>query len=119
MAVVVDQQANQNSPIAVDVAWVFDEERLKELLGTSAKEWFVKKDQLKRDYPDSPGFEVWEWEWIPGQKIPTQHLPLRANAIAGVVFARYHTSGEHRARIRANHDFALQLRKDGFAVGHE
>ncbi len=119
MAVVVDQQANRNSPIAVDVAWVYDENRLKELLRTPAKDWFGKKEQLQRDYPDRPGFEVWEWEWIPGQKIPTQHLPLRANAIAGVVFAQYHTSGEHRARIRANHDFALQLGKDSFVIDYK
>ena len=91
--------ANQNSPVAVDVLFVYDRDLLNTVLQMSANDWFAKREQLARDYPQQSGFTVWSWEWVPGQTVQPQALPLQPKARAGVIFARYRFSGEHRARF--------------------
>ena len=67
---------NQNNPVAVDVLFVYDRDLLNTLLQMSASDWFAKREQLERDYPQRSGFAVWSWEWVPGQIVLPQTLPL-------------------------------------------
>lgn len=108
--------ANQNNPVAVDVLFVYDRDLLNTLLQMSASDWFAKREQLARDYPQQSGFAVWSWEWVPGQIVLPQTLPLQPQARAGVVFARYLSPGAHRARFDPYYGISLELRETDFQV---
>jgi type VI secretion system protein len=114
--VVVAPRANQDHPIAVDLLRVYDGNLLAELLKLSAGEWFEKREQFKRDYPEKVGFESWEWEWTPGQSVPILTVPLDALARGGIIFANYFTKGAHRVRVDPNESILINLRADGFSV---
>jgi len=116
VSVEIDDNANQNSPIAVDLIVVYDETLMGQLMGMTAGEWFEKRSQIRRDYLDGAGFDSWGWEWIPGQKVSVQKLPLKAAAIGGVIFAKFITPGAHRSRINPFHDVTIYLRENDFAV---
>jgi hypothetical protein len=112
----IADNANQNSPIAVDLVVVYEEKLMEQLMGMTAGDWFAKRNQIRRDYLDGAGYDSWGWEWTPGQKVPVQRLPLKAAAIGGVIFAKFITPGAHRSRINPFDDVTIFLREDDFAV---
>ncbi len=116
MYVNIAPKVNSDNPLPVDVVWVYDEELLKELLKLSAKAWFEKKEQFKRDFPSNEAFEVWPWEWTPGQKVMVQKIPIKAKSKGGIIFANYLTDGDHRARIDPAEDFQIDFSEESFSV---
>ncbi len=112
----IADKANLNTPIALDLLLVYDKKLAQELVTMSAREYFAKRDQLKRDDPDGKRFDSWEWEWIPGQQVPIQTLPLKAKARLGLIFASYVTPGEHRARVHPRKDLRIDLLEKTFTV---
>ncbi len=116
MYVNIAPKINSDNPLPVDVVWVYDEELLKELLKLSAKAWFEKKEQFKRDFPSNEAFEVWPWEWTPGQKVAVQKIPIKAKSKGGIIFANYLIDGDHRARVDPAQDFQIDFSKESFSV---
>ena len=114
MRISVSPDANRNSPIAVELVIVYNGKLLDELLKMPAGDWFRKREQFLRDYPD--GVDSWRWEWIPGQEVAELELPVRVGAKAGVVFADYATPGEHRLRIDPHQPVRLTLRTADFTL---
>lgn len=112
LAVSVSADANQNHPVATDLVFVYDEKLMEELIKLSAKEWFEKRDQIKRDHVEGKGLDVWAWEWTPGQEIPVQELPLNARTEAALIFADYLSPGAHRIRVEPFKDIRIRLLKD-------
>ena len=112
----IAQDANQQNPVAMDLLLVYDKQLLKQLLKMSARDWYSKRRQVRRDYPRGTGFDVWEWEWVPGQSVPEQSLPLKAKARAAIIFAHYLVPGEHRARIKPRQSITITLGKTAFTV---
>jgi type VI secretion system protein len=116
LKVQVEATANDNNPVAVDVLLVSDGDLLKQLLKMPAREWFDKRGQIKRDFPEGNGLQSWSWEWVPGQHIPTQLLPLEPEARAMVIFANYLAPGEHRARWHPHEGVRVTLLDKNFTV---
>ena len=112
----IAEDANQNSPIAVEFLVVYDEGLMARLLEMTAAQWFVQRDQIRRDFKDGDGFDSWGWEWIPGQRIPVQKLPLKPAALGALVFADYAIPGTHRFRIDPFEDIVIELAETGFTV---
>lgn len=112
----ISATANQNTPVAVDLLLVYDKDLLKDLLKTPAKAWFERREQMKHDYPPGTAFDIWQWEWVPGQRVPPQSLPLKARAQAVIIYANYLAPGEHRARVDPHADLVLQLLEKNFTV---
>lgn len=112
----ITEKANRNQPLMVDLVIVNDSELLKKLMEIPASEWFAKRDQYKRDYPKRTGFESWEWEWTPGQQVPDLILPIRVRAEAGIIFARYHSEGDHRARFDPLKNILIEFKEESFQV---
>ncbi|MDH3601083.1 MAG: hypothetical protein OEU26_15800 [Candidatus Tectomicrobia bacterium] len=112
----VSEAANQKSPVALDLLLVYDKKLLKELLQLSANEWFDRRRQFRRNYPNGKGFNAWEWEWSPGQNVAVQELPLMAKAKGGLVFARYFAPGEHRVQIEPTKSIRIDLLEEAFTV---
>jgi type VI secretion system protein len=112
----VSENANQNSPIAIDVLLVYDEVLLERLTKMTSLEWFEKRAQIKQDYLNGNGLDYWGWEWVPGQNVKTQSLPLKPKAKAGIIFAKYFAPGEHRSRVDPFKDFIIHLLEKRFTV---
>jgi hypothetical protein len=109
------EAANQNQPVAMDVLLIYNKQLVKELLNMSASDWFDKRDQIKRDDPKGQDLSVWSWEWVPGQHELVE-LPLQAKARSGIIFARYFSRGEHRARIDPHTSIVVELLDKDFSV---
>ncbi|WP_207681679.1 hypothetical protein [Desulfonema magnum] len=112
----ISEKANRNSPIALDLVFIYDEKLLEKLLEMPAKEWFEKREQIKRDNPEGISLDCWSWEWVPGQNIPVQELPLKAAAEGSLIFADYLTPGAHRNRVDPFKDITVRLLEEDFYV---
>jgi type VI secretion system protein len=112
----ISQNANTNSPIALDVVLVYDEILLEQLTKMPSREWFEKREQITRDHSKGNALDYWSWEFVPGQNVETQVLPLKPKAKGGIVFANYFTPGEHRFRIDPFKDFIIHLNEKVFTV---
>ena len=85
--------------------FAYDQAIADKLAELPASDWFARKAQLRRDDPGRRAFEVWEWEWVPGQEVPAieQSVPPGARrwVRAVFVFANYRSEGPHRLRLPA------------------
>ena len=112
--VVVAADANEDSPVAVDLVFVYDKKLLDELLKIPASDWFARREQFVKDYGDA--LAVANWEWVPGQQIERISVPYRAGARRVVVFSDYVTDGDHRATADPQEPFRLVLGARNFSV---
>lgn len=95
--IVIDAQpdANNNTALPVDVALVVGPGVADQLAKLPAAEWFRRRAQLQRDFPDS--LVVLSWELVPGQS--AVDVPKRGGIVDGYLFAGYGTPGDHRVRL--------------------
>ena len=112
----IDNNANQNQPIAVSLVIVHNEALFGKLLEMPSKDWFEKREQIKRDYREGESLDYWEWEWVPDQQVPLQELALKPGAVGGLVFAGYNSPGAHRVRIDPLQDIVIHLSEKEFSV---
>ena len=111
MEIQVDEVANNEYPLAMEVVYVYDEGLFQSLQSMPASEWFKKRKQIANDFPGTSGFESWQWELIAGDS-KTVHIPLRAGTVGGFVFVNYFSEGDHRIRLDLFRDFKLHLTFD-------
>ncbi|MGZ5440847.1 MAG: hypothetical protein ACXW31_10600 [Thermoanaerobaculia bacterium] len=112
--VVIASDANEDSPVAVDLIFVYDKKLLDTLLKTPATEWFAKREQFIKDYGNALAVE--QWEWVPGQQIERINVSYRPGARRVVLFADYLTEGDHRATADPQEPFRLVLGARDFSV---
>jgi type VI secretion system protein len=105
----VSPQANGNNPVALDLVLVKDKKLYKELMKLSASDWFAKRGQYKLDYPKETGLSAGSWEWVPGQAVQIEPLPVKTKFAGGLVFANYLSPGTHRAVINPGKPFVITL----------
>jgi type VI secretion system protein len=108
--------ANKNNPVAVDLVLVADKKLLKELTKMSARDWFENRHQVQLDYPKETDLAAGSWEWVPGQAVEVERLPVRLEIVGGVVFANYFTEGPHRAVINPRKDILITLGEEDLCV---
>ena len=112
--VVIASDANEDSPVAVDLVFVYDKKLLDTLLKTPATEWFAKREQFIKDYGNA--LVVEKWEWVPGQQIDRINVAYRPGARRVVLFADYVTVGDHRATADPQEPFRLVLGARDFSL---
>lgn len=106
--------ANQNSPIAVDLAAVTDSRLLKMLEQTTVTKWFQQRTQWQLDNPGL--ITVYSWQWVPGQEVTPVPLKLPGGTKAVLVFANYHDPKAQALVLRpGGGGLALRLLADGVA----
>lgn len=112
----VAPDANADRPIPVDVVFVWNKQTEAKVGELASKDWFGKKEQLRREDPGEKTFTVHEWEWVPGQAVPEIDLAIPAakwrHLRAVFVFANYPTEGLHRFRLTLGATAVLALLKD-------
>jgi type VI secretion system protein len=97
-SVVVAPNANGYSPIPVEMVAVFDRKMVDEVAGLTAADWFQRRDQFGRDYPDRWASK--RWEFVPGQSMPLHGLERELRgARALFLWADYPGEGPHRVRL--------------------
>ena len=90
--------ANQNSPVAVDVVMVLDEAMLARVTELTAAKWFGARADLQKTFPQSLSYL--SWELVPGQTIRVPAGAIGSPRVAAVlVFANYTTPGANRVRV--------------------
>jgi type VI secretion system protein len=112
----VADDANDDTPIAVDIAYLSNNSALvDEVAQMTAEDWFTRKQQLRRDFRDD--LDVVSWELVPGTFRPReQPEPPKVNH-AAFLFARYRAPGAHRYRLtEAEEDIVVKLEGDDFSL---
>ncbi len=107
-------QANDRSPVAVDLVVVTEKTLVAPVSKLAAADWFATRGQLLLDNPR--GLSVTSLEPVPGQALPYQRLRWKGNAQAAFVFANYPSPGHHRVRVDPYRWIAVQLTADSLAV---
>lgn len=116
LRVEVSPQANNNSPVALDLVLVKSKKLFKELMKVSASEWFEKRNQYRLDYPKETGLKAGSWEWAPGQVVQIAPMSFKENYAGGLVFANYFTPGTHRAVIDPTKAVVIKLGAEDISV---
>jgi type VI secretion system protein len=108
--------ANNNSPIAVDVVFVTDETLVARLAELPALKWFSARADLANTYPDALRYR--SWELVPGQQLVIPGKTFEGPRVAGAfIFANYPDPGAHRVRIEQfGARLAVQLDNNTFSV---
>ncbi len=107
---------NNTSALAVDVVLIYDKALLETLLPLSASEWFARRDQLRKDYPEyKKSYKVWPLELVPNQDTTLAIRDLRC-VKSGIVFADYYSPGDHRVHFVSTRRLEVALRSEGFEV---
>ena len=112
----VSPTANNNNPVAVDLVLVSDKKLLQELMKMSAREWFEKRQQVELDHPKETALAIARWEWVPGQQVQVDRVPVKLEIVGGVVFANYFNAGAHRASIDPRKGIRITLDDESFCV---
>lgn len=110
------EEANNDSPIAVDVVFVTDKTLLARIAELPASKWFAVRGDLTGTFPDAIRYQ--SWELVPGQRVVVPGDKLRGPRVAGVfVFADYPGPGAHRARVeRFDGRLVVQLGDNAFSI---
>lgn len=115
----VDEEANLNSAIPVDVVAVRDKSTYAQVAALSASQWFAKKNDVLR--MKGRNVLITSYEFVPGTVVPEQHITSGIGKFGVIFFANYSTKGEHRAALPltgrvpvhlAAEDFVLALPKE-------
>ena len=106
--------ANQNSPVAIDLVFVRDTALAQTLTATPAAKWFATRADTQRAFPDTLG--VVSLEIVPGQTLRlTDAATIGQHALVILAFANYPPPGEHRERLLpTGADYLVQLGPLGF-----
>ncbi|QGZ65722.1 hypothetical protein FAZ98_23830 [Paraburkholderia acidisoli] len=90
--------ANYNSPVAVDVVLVSDDAMLARLADMPASKWFAGRNDLASTFPTSLRYR--SWEIVPSQRLEVSGDDFAGPRVKGAfVFANYQDPGAHRVRI--------------------
>jgi len=102
-----NDDANNGSPVAVDLVLVYDASLIPQIESQSAKAWFKGKAALTSNAGDS--FSVMSWTVPPGDDVPETPIDARPGALAAFVFANYASKGDHRLRIDGSGTLTVTL----------
>lgn len=115
LQVVTSNEANQNSPVAMDIVVV----RNKKLLGTldhlTASSWFQKRAQIELDHPGKIKV-LKDLQLVPGQTYGPVKLHFPPKYQAGILFVNYFTPGAHRAVIDIHKPLVVDLHRNNFTI---
>jgi type VI secretion system protein len=114
VAPAIAQDANGNSPIAVDFVTVHGAALLKELSKLNAQAWYRQKTTLLRLHPAD--LTAYSWEWVPGEQVAAVKIPGTAVADGVLLFARYSSPGDHSALLPHCKTVAIEFGADDFKL---
>jgi type VI secretion system protein len=115
VTLIADPNANDDSAVAVDLVFISNKTEAKQVAALSASDFFSRREQLSRDFPD--GMQVRSWELAPGQVFRDQPTDATCPRAGTVLFAHYATPGDHRQMLSSDRDITIWLNPQDFKVG--
>jgi type VI secretion system protein len=107
VTLVTAPDTNRDRAIAVDLVYVTGTLAAQQIGKLSAREFFSRRTQLLRDYPDT--VMIRSWEVAPGQLVKNAATKPPCNLVATYLFADYATPGDHRATLGGVHAVQVTL----------
>ncbi|MDR7307130.1 hypothetical protein [Rhodoferax saidenbachensis] len=90
--------ANLNSPVALDIVVLKDDASLNMLATLPAAKWFATRGEMEKTFPLVINYK--SFEVAPGQTLRIAASEFGSARVAGVMmYADYLTPGEHRIRV--------------------
>lgn len=90
--------ANRNSPVALDIVFITDDAVAEKIVELPASKWFSSRADLAKTYPKTLSYR--SWELVPGQVRNIETSSLDAPRVAAaLIFADYATPGSHRVKL--------------------
>lgn len=114
ITLIADPSANGDAAVAIDLVFISDKVAADQIATLSAQDYFTRREQLERDFPN--GIEVHSWELAPGQIARDLPLDATCNRARTILFARYDTPGDHRQTLGPAKDITVWLNREDFAV---
>lgn len=116
VTIMASNDANLNSPVALDIVLFKDEASLTMAATLPAAKWFATRGEMEKTYPQAISYK--SYEVAPGQTLRIPVTEFGSGRVAGVmVYADYLTPGEHRVRADQLQGMVLvQLGAKDFAV---
>lgn len=116
VTIMASNDANLNSPVALDIVLFKDEASLTMAATLPAAKWFATRGEMEKTYPQAISYK--SYEVAPGQTLRIPAADFGGVRVAGVmVYADYLTPGEHRVRADQLQGMVLvQLGAKDFAV---
>lgn len=112
--ITASDDANNHTPVAIDIAFTSSVEAAQRMSTLSAREYFAARRQLMRDYPHQ--LMVASWEIIPGHTIQETVQSDHENIVAAYLFVDYNVPGVHRAALPAVEGLAVHLGRSDFTL---
>lgn len=108
--------ANNNSPVAVDVVLVTDDAMLARVAELPGSKWFASRASLAAAFPKSLRYR--SWEVVPGQRLEVPGDTFSGSRVkAAFVFASYPDAASHCVRVQTfSGRLAVQLDDRAFTV---
>lgn len=98
IAIEVAPEANDNSPIAVDLVLAYSDVALSRVAAMTPSEWFERRGDIVAAFPKE--VKVTRWEVVPGQHLNRMPLPSDAHDATGaLLLARYSARNAQRESI--------------------
>ncbi len=99
VAVVASEDANGNSPVALDLVFVRDATLATALATLPADRWFAGRTDTLRSNPDN--VSTISLELVPGQTVRLREKDFEGRrALAVFAYAGYPAPGDHRIRLQ-------------------
>ncbi|HEY1255154.1 MAG TPA: hypothetical protein VGF01_10270 [Terracidiphilus sp.] len=114
LKVSIDPNANNDTPVELDVALINDKALWKTAPSMTAKDWFAQKSDLERRYQKK--LTVSSWEWVPGQSVNPMVIRIPRWLNGAMVFANYPSPGTHSAPVAKGSKVAITLEQDDFTL---
>jgi hypothetical protein len=115
LSILSETDANLDGAIAVDLVMSASDDATAVLLKLGAHDWFQRKTQLLRDYPED--IAVASWELAPGQAVQEAPVDSPGDLKDAFVFASYATPGDHRLRLGDDSRIRLTLGETDLRLG--
>ncbi|CAG9252838.1 conserved hypothetical protein [Paraburkholderia unamae] len=116
LTLAASNDANNNSPVAVDVVFVTDDAMLARVAELPGAKWFASRATLAAAFPKSIRYN--SWEVVPGQRLEIPGDALSGPRVkAAFVFASYPDPAAHCVRIETfSGRLVVQLDDHAFTV---
>lgn len=108
--------ANFGAPVPVDVVFANKPELENQLMPLTAAEWFAKRSQLQRDYPDESILRVVSFEFIPGQQRSEQKIKGNGAEMAIIFVNMGRSSATNRARVPVGSTVSLRIGEGSYQL---
>lgn len=114
VTLVTAPNTNGNQAIAVDLVFVTQDLAARQIGTLSARDYFIRRPQILRDFPQTVG--VRSWELAPGQLVQNAAVNPPCNLVQTFAFADFASKGEHRATIGGGGSVEITLGPDELRV---